>query len=152
MAIGNICSREVIFAHRAESVATGAQLMRKHHVGSLVIVDEDDRTRPVGIVTDRDIVLAVVAPTVDPETILLGDVMSPELVCVREDAGVAQSIDLMRLKGVRRLPVTDADGRLVGVLAADDLISLLAEEMSGLAAMLSREEKQERATRKGVYA
>ena len=152
MAIGEICSREVVFAHRGESVTTGARLMRKHHVGSLVIVDEDDRTRPVGIVTDRDIVLAVVAPTVDPETILLGDVMSPELVCVREDAGVAQSIDLMRLKGVRRLPVTDADGRLVGVLAADDLIALLAEEMSGLAAMLSREEKQERATRKGAYA
>jgi CBS domain-containing protein len=152
MAIGEICSREVVFAHRGESVATGAQLMRQHHVGSLVIVDEKDKRRPVGIVTDRDIVLAVVAPTVDPETILLGDVMSSELVCVREDAGVAECIDLMRLKGVRRLPVVDANGALVGLLAADDLIALLAEEMSGLAAMFSREDKHERATRKAAYA
>lgn len=151
MAIGEFCSREVVFAHRRESVATGAKLMRKHHIGSLVIVDENDRSRPVGIVTDRDLVLEVVAPGLDPEAILLGDVMSPELVSVREDAGVAESIDLLRLKGVRRLPVIDRSGKLVGVLAADDLITLLAEEMSGLAGMLSREERQERAARKSAY-
>ena len=152
MAIGEICSREVVFAHSKESVTAGAQLMRKHHVGSLVIVDEKDRGRPVGMVTDRDIVLGVVAPRLDPETILMGDVMSPELVCVREDAGVAETIELMRLKGVRRLPVTDAAGKLVGVVASDDVIALLAEEMGGLAGMLSREERQERAVRKSAYA
>jgi CBS domain-containing protein len=118
-----------------------------------VIVDETGgKRRPVGIVTDRDIVLAVVAPRVDPETILLGDIMGSELVAVREDAGVAESVDLMRLKGVRRLPVVDVGGALVGLLAADDLILLLAEEMSGLAAMLSREDKQERISRKSTYA
>jgi CBS domain-containing protein len=153
MAIGEICSRDVVFARREESVAAGAGLMRKHHVGCLVIVDEaGGKRRPAGIVTDRDIVLAVVAPGIDAETILLGDVMSPELVAVREDAGVAEVIDLMRLKGVRRLPVVDAAGSLIGLLAADDLIMLLAEEMSGLAAMLSREEKQERISRKSTYA
>jgi CBS domain-containing protein len=153
MAIGEICSREVVFARRDESVAVGATLMRQHHVGCLVIVDETGgKRRPVGIVTDRDIVLAVVAPRVDPETILLGDIMGSELVAVREDAGVAESVDLMRLKGVRRLPVVDVGGALVGLLAADDLILLLAEEMSGLAAMLSREDKQERISRKSTYA
>jgi CBS domain-containing protein len=153
MAIGEICSRDVVFARRDESAAAGAALMRKHHVGSLVIIDETGgKRRPVGIVTDRDIVLAVVAPGLDPGTILLGDVMSPELVAVRDTAGVAESIDLMRLKGVRRLPVLDSRGTLVGLLAADDLILLLAEEMSGLAAMLSREEKRERVSRKSLYA
>jgi CBS domain-containing protein len=126
--------------------------MRKYHVGSLVIADEvGGKRRPVGVVTDRDIVLAVVAPGLDAATILLGDIMGPELVTVREDAGVAECIELMRLKGVRRLPVVDADGALVGVLAADDLIALLAEEMSGLAGMVSREEKKERAVRKTAY-
>lgn len=153
MAIGEICSRDVIFARRNESVAVGAALMRQHHVGSLVVVDDNGgKRRPVGIVTDRDIVLAVVAPGIDPDTIRLGDVMSPELVAVRDNAGVAESIDLMRLKGVRRLPVVDSGGALVGLVAADDLILLLAEEMSGLAAMLSREEKRERVSRKSLYA
>jgi len=153
MSVGEICSRNVVFARRDESVAVGAALMRKHHVGSLVIVDETGgKRRPAGIVTDRDIVVAVVAPGLDAQTILLGDVMSPELVAVREDAGRAEAIELMRMKGVRRLPVVDADNSLTGLLAADDLIMLLAEEMSGLAAMLSREEKQERVTRKSTYA
>jgi CBS domain-containing protein len=153
MAVGEICSRNVVFARRDETVAAGAALMRKHHVGSLVIVEESGgKRRPAGIVTDRDIVLAVVAPGIDPQTILLGDVMGPELVAVREDAGLAEAIGLMRLKGVRRLPVVDAEDTLVGLLAADDLIALLAEEMSGLAAMLSREEKQERVSRKSAYA
>jgi CBS domain-containing protein len=153
MAVGEICSRNVVFARRDESVAVGAGLMRKHHVGSLVIVDEaGGKRRPAGIVTDRDIVLAVVAPGIDPETILLGDVMNAELVAVREDAGLVEAIDLMRMKGVRRLPVVAADNSLVGLLAADDLITLLAEEMSGLAGMLSREEKAERVSRKNTYA
>lgn len=149
MAIGEICSREVLFARRDESVAAAARQMRESHVGCLVVADEDGGKRvPVGILTDRDITVAVVAPGLDAEVILVGDVMSAELLSVQEDAGIAETVELMRLRGIRRLPVTDADGALVGLIAADDILSLLAEEISGLAGMISREEKRERTARK----
>jgi CBS domain-containing protein len=149
VAIGEICSREVLFARRDESVAAAARQMRESHVGCLVVADEDGGKRvPVGILTDRDITVAVVAPGLDAEVILVGDVMSGELLSVQEDAGIAETVELMRLRGIRRLPVTDSDGALVGLIAADDILSLLAEELSGLAGMISREEKRERTARK----
>lgn len=149
MPIGEICSREVVFARRDESIAAAARLMREHHVGCLVVTEEQDDTRvPVGMLTDRDITVAVVAPGLDADTILVGDVMSSELLSVKESAGIAETIELMRVRGIRRLPVTDADGALVGVIAADDILALLAEEISGLAGMISREEKRERVERK----
>jgi CBS domain-containing protein len=123
--------------------------MRESHVGCLVVVDEIDGDRiPVGILTDRDITVAVVAPGLDANTMQVGDVMSADLLTVNEDAGVAETVELMRVRGIRRLPVTDADGRLVGLVASDDIMSLLAEEMSGLTGMIAREEKRERTVRK----
>jgi len=149
VAIGEVCSREVAFARRDESIASAAKLMRESHVGCLVVVDEEDGKRvPVGILTDRDITVAVVAPGLDAKAILVGDVMSSELLCVQEDAGIAETVELMRVRGIRRLPVTDSGGALVGLIAADDILSLLAEEIAGLAGMISREEKRERTTRK----
>lgn len=149
MAIGEICSREVVFAGRNDSVTQAAKLMRENHVGCLVVADQDAGKRvPVGMLTDRDITVGVVAPGLDADAILVGDVMSTELLSVREDAGIAETVELMRVRGIRRLPVTDADGALVGLIAADDILSLLAEEIAGLAGMISREEKRERSTRK----
>src|SRR3989338_225714 len=111
--------------------------MREYHVGSIVVVDEANGKRvPAGIVTDRDIVVAVLALGLNPDAIQVGDVMNLELLAVRENAGVAETIELMRAKGVRRVPVTDASGALVGIVAADDVLSLLAEEMSALATMV----------------
>lgn len=149
MAIGEICSREVLFARRDTTVKAAATLMREAHIGSLIVVDEPNGKRiPSGILTDRDIVVAVVALGLNPDVIQVGDVMSQELLAVREDAGVAETVELMRLKGVRRLPVTDAAGALVGIVAADDILDLLAEEMSALAKMVSREHKREKETRR----
>jgi CBS domain-containing protein len=149
MAVGEICSREVVYIRRDESVAAAARLMREAHVGCLVVADENNGKRmPAGMLTDRDITVAVVAPGLDAETILAGDIMSPELLCLNEDAGIAEAVELMRLRGIRRFPVTDSEGSLVGLLASDDILSLLAEEISGLAGMVSREEKRERMTRK----
>jgi CBS domain-containing protein len=123
--------------------------MRENHVGCLVVAEEEKGKRvPVGMLTDRDITVAVVAPGLDAETILVGDVMSAELLSVQEDAGIAETVELMRVRGIRRLPVTDSDGALVGLIAADDILSLLAEEIAGVAGMISREEKRERITRK----
>jgi CBS domain-containing protein len=149
MPIGEICSREVVCAKRDVSVKTAARLMREYHVGSIVVVDEpEDKRIPAGIVTDRDIAVAVVALGLDPKVIQIGDIMGSALVSVKEDWGVAEVVELMQLKAVRRLVVTDADGYLVGIVAADDVLCLLAEEMSALAAMVGGERKREAALRK----
>jgi CBS domain-containing protein len=149
VAIGEICTREVVFARRDETVAAAARLMREHHVGCLVVTqDEDGKRVPGGMLTDRDITVSVVAPGLDAEAILVGDIMSSELLSVSESAGIAEVVELMRVHGIRRLPVTGADGALVGLVAADDILALLAEEISGLAGMVSREERRERVVRK----
>jgi CBS-domain-containing membrane protein len=149
MAIGEICNRDVVFVEPDETVVAAAKLMRQHHVGSLVVArDEQGQRTPMGMLTDRDITVSIVAPGLDPDTLLAGDVMSTELIAVREDAGISEAVELMRLKGVRRLPVIDISGKLVGLIASDDLLSLLAEEMAALARMISRESAHENARRK----
>lgn len=151
MPIGEICNRGVVCAKRDATVKTAARLMREHHVGSVVVVDEPEEKRiPAGIVTDRDITVAVVALGLDPEVIQIGDIMGSKLVSVKEDWGIAQVVELMQLRSVRRLVVTDSDGYLVGIVAADDVLSLLAEEMSALASMVGGERKREAALRKVV--
>jgi len=149
MAIGEICNREVVFARRDDSVKDAAQLMREHHVGDLVIVDESNGQRiPCGIVTDRDIVVGVVAKGLDPDALRVAEVTGAELVLARESDGVSETIELMRAKGVRRVPIVDARGALVGIVTADDILELLAEEMTALARMVAREQRHEVELRK----
>ncbi len=144
MAVGEICNREVVIAEKALSVVDAAQLMRKHHVGDLVVVEEKDgRKHPVGIVTDRDIVVEVVAAGVNPDALKVGDIMGPEVATVRESEGLFEALRYMRDKGVRRMPVVDHEGVLVGILTLDDLLSLLAEEMTELAKLVSHERQRE---------
>jgi CBS domain-containing protein len=149
MAIGEICSREVVLTTKEMSVRAAAQLMREYHVGALVVVDESSGVRvPIGILTDRDIAVGIVAKGLDADGLTVGEVMTPDLTTVRERAGVAETIELMRAKGVRRLPVVDERGALVGIVTADDFVDLLAEEMSALARMIAREQRREAETRK----
>ena len=144
MSIGEICSREVVCAKRDATVKTGAQLMREYHVGSVVVIDEPEGKRiPAGILTDRDVTVAVVALGLDPAVIQIGDIMGTELVSVQEDSGIAEVVELMGLKGLRRMVVTDSGGYLVGVVAADDVLPLIAEEMSALVSTVGREQKRE---------
>jgi signal-transduction protein with cAMP-binding, CBS, and nucleotidyltransferase domain len=151
MAIGEICSREVVFVARSESCAQAARLMRENHVGSLVVVSSAGApVLPIGMITDRDLAVGVMALGLDPEKTLVETVMRPRIASVRDTDGLGRALALMRAEGVRRLPVVDADGRLVGVLAADDLIELFAEELSGLAAMIGKGARIERAERRAV--
>jgi CBS domain-containing protein len=119
--------------------------MTQHHVGNLVVVRENaaGRTIPVGIITDRDIVRNVVAEALDPATFTLGDLGARDLVTAREDQGIFECMQDMRLNGIRRMPVVDRDGGLVGIISLDDLIQLLAEEMGELAKLISREQMHE---------
>ena len=144
MPIGTIRNREVVTAHRGTKVSEAAQLMRKHHVGDVVVVDDiDGREVPCGIVTDRDIVITVIAQGVHPESVVLGDMMSSDVVVGRETDGVADTIQVMRTKGVRRLPIVDARGTLVGIVTADDLLALLSDEMIALTTLVAREQRRE---------
>ena len=131
MAIGEICSREVVIARRAETVREAAELMRRHHVGDIVVVEErgDVRT-PVGIFTDRDIAVAIVAKGLDPDNLTLGEVSTESLIVAKETLGVAETVELMRSRSIRRVPVVDSGGALVGIVAMDDLLELMAEELT----------------------
>jgi CBS domain-containing protein len=118
--------------------------MREHHVGALVVVGERDGSRvPAGVVTDRDIVVAVVAKGLDADGVRVEELMSGELVTAQETDGVSECIARMRARGVRRMPVVDARGALVGIVTADDLLDLLAEELSGLARTIANEQRRE---------
>jgi len=149
MAIGEICNREVAYAERETTVNAAAKLMRHYHVGSLVVVDDLAGKRvPVGIVTDRDLVVEVEAMDLDPKVITIGDIMSSELFTVPESLGVLETMEVMRFKGVRRLPVVDSEGQLVGIVTIDDFLEVLAEELTDLSHIISKEQAREVHSRK----
>jgi CBS domain-containing protein len=149
MAIGEICNREVVFVRNDTTVRAAAELMRVYHVGALVAVQEREGTRfPAGIITDRDIAVGIVAKGLDANLLRVDEVMTGELITVRETDGVSDTVERMRVKGVRRMPVVDAQGGLVGIVTADDLLGLLAEELTALARVVPREQRREAETRK----
>ncbi len=123
--------------------------MREYHVGDLIVVESIDAPLPVGVVTDRDLVVEVLAETVDPTAVTAGDIMSSDLVVARESESLWDTLKRMRARGVRRVPVVDdRNGRLVGILSADDVMDLLAEEFSALARIPFREREREQVMRK----
>ncbi len=129
MSVGEICNREVVIIRAGESVPEAARLMREYHVGDLVVVSEERGRRiPVGI---------------------LSDLMSTDLVTAREADSAFDTIKRMRKHGVRRLPVLDEAGALVGILAVDDLIDLVAEQLDDHVALVGNELRHERERRSG---
>jgi len=145
MPIGDVCIRDVVVVFANTTVREAARLMAENHVGSLVVVRKipAGRAVPVGIVTDRDIVRNVVAEALDPDVFTLGDLGARELVTVREDLGIFECVQHMRVNAIRRVPVVDRDGALVGLISLDDLIQLLAEEMEEIGKLISREQMRE---------
>ena len=148
MSIGEFCTRRVVVAEKNTGIVALAQLMRKHHVGDVVVVEKQvDRMLPVGIITDRDIVVELIAAEVDLDSVTTGDVMSPKLVTAREKEGIWDTLQQMYSNGIRRLPVVNEEGGLEGILAVDDLIDLLAEELALLAKITDRGQALERERR-----
>ena len=144
MPVGEICVEDVVTCNRDTKIDEVAQLMRRHHVGDVVVTEESmGRLVPVGIVTDRDIVASVIAVNLDPTIFSAGDLVSRPLVTARDDMGVFEAIRTMRKNGVRRMPVVNGTGALVGIVSIDDLIELLADEMGELAKLISREQAEE---------
>jgi len=145
MTAGEFCNRTVVVVGKDESVLEAARLMREHHVGDVVVVEERDRDRfPIGIVTDRDIVVAIVAKAAEfLDTLGVGEIMTDLLTTASEDDPLWSVLKLMRGAGVRRLPVIDKAGVLVGIITFDDLVGYVADELNDLVSLLSHEQTRE---------
>lgn len=149
MPISEICNREVVIVQAGNNILEAAQLMRRHHVGNVVVVEDRGGVRiPVGILTDRDLVMEILAQDIAPSGITVGEIMVSELASVKEGIGVFDAIEYMRSKGVRRLPVVANNGGLVGIITLDDLLELLAEELLDLAKLVKYEQKKESVSRR----
>ena len=149
LSAASVCTRDVAYVYRAMSVQEAAALMRERHVGALVVVDEKERGRVVvGMLTDRDIVTGVVAKGVDPAVLRIEDLMSIEPACAREHDSVIDLLGAMRREGVRRMPVVDARHVLVGLVALDDMIALIADELRLAAQAIESGRRREADTRR----
>jgi CBS domain-containing protein len=149
MRIDEICTRSVIQCGRNATALELAQLMRNSHVGDVVVVDEPNGERvPVGIVTDRDLIVQVMALEADPAAITAEAIMRPELVTAAEGHSVYETAELMRSKGVRRLPVVNDQGALVGIVTLDDLLTVIGDELTLLGRVIARERFQEQQSRR----
>lgn len=144
MTAGEVCNRQVVFVKADTSIVDAVALMRTHHVGDVVVVREPDGERvPTGILTDRDVALAVDRLLRLPD-LRVADVMSAGLVTSPERESLYDVLKKMQSHGIRRLPVVNDRGGLEGILTFDDVIELLSEELTDLAKLVAKEQKRER--------
>ena len=140
MNVGHYCNRSVVIVSGEETATAAAVLMRRYHVGTVVVVEErDEQSHPVGVVTDRDLVIEIMATELDPDAMTVGDLITDPPVLAREDDSLFDTLEVMQRKGVRRVPVVSGSGVLVGIITADDVLGLLAEMLDDLAAMVERQ-------------
>jgi CBS domain-containing protein len=137
MTVGRICTREVDFAEAGESVVIAAQRMHARKVGTLAVLDENKR--PIGIITDRDLTVRVIAAGADPFATKVRDVMTACPKTVQEDTPLEDALAIMRSGPYRRVLVVDKRGLLLGLLSLDDVLSLLVQEFKEIGELLDRE-------------
>ncbi len=142
--IGQICNRKpVTCAHDAE-IRDVVALMRDKAVGSVILTQTmSDGTRPYGVVTDRDLVVHVIAAGVDIDSLTIRDVATTDLKSIHENDRIGEAIHMMREAEIKRLPVVDTLGRLVGIISGDDLLLHLANEVQELASLFMRGSNEE---------
>lgn len=151
MNVGQMCQRNAVTVQASDEIVTAARLMRDKHVGFLVVVEpavQEGAVVPVGVITDRDIVVSTIALGVDPKTLSVGDVMTCKPTVALTDDSVADAVYRMRHSGVRRLPVVGDYGHLVGVLALDDVLTNRADELGAAAAVITKAREHEATTRR----
>jgi CBS domain-containing protein len=114
------------------------------HVGTVVVVDDHGgKDFPIGIVTDRDMLRAQLQRASDLFCLSVGEAYTHDPLCLREDVGVAEALERMKARGVRRAPVVDRAGQLVGIVSTDDLLAYLAEQLSTMAKLVESQPKRE---------
>ena len=149
MSVGEYCNRQVIVAEQTAAITDVAVLMRNHHVGSVIVVTHDqDCNTPVGIITDRDIVIELIAADAPTDKVTAGDIMSTTLHTAREIDGMWESLQRMRQHGVRRMPVVNDEDVLVGILSVDDVLEMIYEQLGSVVKLISNEQQIEHKARR----
>jgi len=137
MSLKALMTEDVTYLPATASVLDAAQFMVNMNVGSVIVTDDKDS--PTGLITDRDVVAKVLALEKDSKTTKIGEIMVSPVVTISEDKGIFDATEVMSTHGIRRLPVTDANGKLTGVISLDDVLVLLGNEMQNVAATLKKE-------------
>lgn len=144
MPISDICSPGLVTVQKGASIQFVAALMKRLHVGTVIVVESETHpNKPIGIITDRDIVLKAVAENLNLSQLHVGDIMSQNLAMIEKEKGVYDAIKIMRKRGVRRLLVVDGDQRLCGILSSDDLLQMLGDEMSEIGSLFQSQSRNE---------
>ena len=136
MSLGNLCRREVVVVNQGTPIKEAVKFMEEKNIGSVIVVGGG---KPVGIATDRDILLRVVNKGLDPEKSSVDEVMTKEIVTLKESMGLFEALEQVKGKGIRRFPIVDARGNLKGIMTLDDIIYLLGKEMADVASIIERE-------------
>jgi len=149
MLLSSFCILEVACCTPRATALEAAHLMRKRHTGDLVVVEDDqERSEPLGVITDRDIVIEVLAKGLDPSTTLVGSIMRKPVVIAHESEDSAETLERMKAHGVRRMPVVGSRGKLVGIVTADDILKRVAVEIDALVDVVARERREEERARR----
>src|SRR5512146_1421320 len=148
MLLKELCTPDVVSCTPDSTALHAARLMRQHHVGDVVVVEDTEDQSPIGVVTDRDIVVEVLGKELDPATVTLRQIMRTPAVLASTSEDIAQAVERMKFHGVRRIPVVDESSRLAGILCLDDLLKRLAGDAAGLAEVIAREQDREHRTRR----
>ncbi|MBI2528797.1 MAG: CBS domain-containing protein [Candidatus Rokubacteria bacterium] len=134
--LGKVCTKPVVTAPPTMSVAEAARIMRAKNVGTVVVVNAG---QPIGLLTDRDILVDVLAQGKHADAVPVSEVMRKEPVVIGAEEGIFDAAKLFAKTGVRRLPVVAKDGKLLGIITMDDVLMLLGNEMGHIASALSAE-------------
>jgi CBS domain-containing protein len=150
MNVGEICERDTVTIRPQEDLLAAAQLMREKHVGFLIVVEPavaEGAWHPVGVLTDRDVVITVVAREANPRSLRVEDVMTRKPAQIQADESLDAALREMRRVGVRRLPVVGERGALYGVISLDDVLARLSDQLQHVAGSIRSEQRVERALR-----
>lgn len=136
MSVAQTCNRNVVYIDENASVNEVAEMMREKHVGSVIVVDQAGK--PTGIITDRDLVIEILAEEVSPDSVVLKDIMTPDPIVIKESEDISDALDKMRHKAVRRAPVVDEEGLLSGIISIDDILTTLGADINDIIALINK--------------
>jgi len=140
MTIESIATREVVMISESVALNKAAELMKDHNIGAIIVIkDKNTSKTPCGIITDRDIMIKWLEKGIDNQALTVGQVMSQDLLTIKQNQSILDAISALSEKGVRRAPVINQAGEVIGIISIDDIFVLLAKEMDAISKIAQKQ-------------